>query len=117
MKASARKIHLAADVDLMYIAERTEGFSGADLQALVYNAHLSAVHEVMEIDKSTEMSVDPSLSLSNSIQYTTFGTGAFNATQSVSQAERAQMMQKVCTSDLELPTLITDLNQISSRPL
>ena len=115
MKASARKIHLAADVDLMYIAERTEGFSGADLQALVYNAHLSAVHEVMEIDKSTEMSVDSSLS--KSIQYTTFGTGAFNATQSVSQAERAQMMQKVCMSVLKRCTVITEPSLISSRPL
>lgn len=39
------------------IAERTEGFSGADLQAVVYNAHLEAVHDALgdrgTTDKST----------------------------------------------------------------
>jgi len=29
------------------VASRTEGLSGADLQALVYNAHLEAVHELL----------------------------------------------------------------------
>jgi peroxin-1 len=32
-------------VDLAHIASSTEGFSGADLQALVYNAHLESIHE------------------------------------------------------------------------
>jgi peroxin-1 len=32
-------------VDLNQIARQTEGFSGADLQALVYNAQLEVVHE------------------------------------------------------------------------
>lgn len=40
-------IHLAEDVDLAAWARRTRGFSGADLQALVYNAHLEAIHEGM----------------------------------------------------------------------
>jgi len=31
-------------VDFDEIASRTEGFSGADLQALLYNAHLAVVH-------------------------------------------------------------------------
>ncbi|KAJ5176121.1 uncharacterized protein N7482_001998 [Penicillium canariense] len=34
------------------IAARTEGFSGADLQAVVYNAHLEAVHDALG-DKSS----------------------------------------------------------------
>ncbi|KAK0346049.1 Peroxisome biosynthesis protein pex1 [Friedmanniomyces endolithicus] len=29
------------------VAERTEGFSGADLQAVMYNAHLEAIHDVL----------------------------------------------------------------------
>jgi peroxin-1 len=32
-------------VDFAHIASSTEGFSGADLQALVYNAHLESIHE------------------------------------------------------------------------
>lgn len=30
------------------IARRTEGYSGADLQAVVYNAHLEAIHDVLD---------------------------------------------------------------------
>ncbi|GAA6006638.1 hypothetical protein JCM10207_005001 [Rhodosporidiobolus poonsookiae] len=44
MQSTARKIHLAPSLDLGPYASQTAGFSGADLQALVYNAHLDAVH-------------------------------------------------------------------------
>ena len=33
---------------LLEVAERTEGYSGADLQAVVYNAHLEAIHDVLD---------------------------------------------------------------------
>ena len=39
---------LAGDVDLDAIARATDGFTGADLQALVYNANLEAVHETID---------------------------------------------------------------------
>lgn len=45
MRAIANKVHLHPDVDLEKWAGRTDGFSGADLQALLYNAHLEAIHE------------------------------------------------------------------------
>ncbi|MCJ1307931.1 Peroxisome biosynthesis protein pex1 [Agyrium rufum] len=32
---------------LVEVARRTEGYSGADLQAVVYNAHLEAIHDVL----------------------------------------------------------------------
>ncbi|KAK5113921.1 hypothetical protein LTR85_010454 [Meristemomyces frigidus] len=32
---------------LAEVAERTEGYSGADLQAVMYNAHLEAIHDVL----------------------------------------------------------------------
>ena len=35
-------------LDLATVAAATDGFSGADLQALVYNAHLEAVHEAID---------------------------------------------------------------------
>lgn len=47
LRALARKLHVASDVDFDELAKRTEGFSGADLQAVLYNAHLEAVHEVI----------------------------------------------------------------------
>lgn len=48
LQACSKKLDLDADVDLAFLASRTDGFSGADLQSLIYNAHLDAVHEVLE---------------------------------------------------------------------
>ncbi|KAL6515496.1 hypothetical protein OROHE_018530 [Orobanche hederae] len=44
----SRKLPMAADVDLDVIARMTEGFSGADLQALLSDTQLEAVHELLE---------------------------------------------------------------------
>ncbi|KPI45650.1 Peroxisome biosynthesis protein PAS1 [Cyphellophora attinorum] len=54
LQAVSKTLHLKADVEnrLLTIAERTEGFTGADLQALVYNAHLEAIHDLLG-DKSS----------------------------------------------------------------
>jgi peroxin-1 len=41
---------------LSTIAEATEGYTGADLQALVYNANLEAVHAFMSLDSSARTS-------------------------------------------------------------
>ncbi|PWN50524.1 AAA-domain-containing protein [Violaceomyces palustris] len=45
IRAVSTKVHLDPSVDVRKWAERTEGFSGADLQALLYNAHLETIHE------------------------------------------------------------------------
>ncbi|KAF2280670.1 peroxisome biosynthesis protein-like protein (PAS1/Peroxin-1) [Westerdykella ornata] len=55
LKAVTGKLHLAPSVlgtgnegqNLREIARRTEGYSGADLQAVVYNAQLEAIHDVL----------------------------------------------------------------------
>ena len=39
---------------LMEVAGRTEGYSGADLQAVVYNAHLEAIHDALD-DKAKSL--------------------------------------------------------------
>ncbi|TKY58960.1 Peroxisome biogenesis protein 1 [Spatholobus suberectus] len=44
----SRKLPMANDVDLATIANMTEGFSGADLQALLSDAQLAAVHDVLD---------------------------------------------------------------------
>lgn len=51
LKSVTRNMNLSSDVDLNEIALKCEGFSGADLQALGYNAYLKAVHEKLERDK------------------------------------------------------------------
>ncbi|MED6224329.1 Peroxisome biosynthesis protein pex1 [Stylosanthes scabra] len=44
----SRKLPMAHDIDLTAVAKMTEGFSGADLQALLSDAQLAAVHEVLD---------------------------------------------------------------------
>jgi transitional endoplasmic reticulum ATPase len=47
------KMPLADDVDLKDIAERTDRFSGADLEDLVRRAGLIALRKSLEVDKVT----------------------------------------------------------------
>jgi len=49
-------VTLADDVNLEAIAQATEGFTGADLQALVYNANLEAVHETIDQKSPNDLS-------------------------------------------------------------
>ncbi|WWC70586.1 uncharacterized protein I206_104537 [Kwoniella pini CBS 10737] len=44
----AKKLHFSLDVNWDEIAKRTQGMSGADLQALTYNAHLEVVHSTLD---------------------------------------------------------------------
>lgn len=53
--ALAKKLTIETEVlseksssrNLSEVAERTAGYSGADLQAVIYNAHLEAIHDVL----------------------------------------------------------------------
>ncbi|KAL2200063.1 P-loop containing nucleoside triphosphate hydrolase protein [Corynascus similis CBS 632.67] len=52
IRALAQKVKVADEVwnseqDMLELGRRTEGFSGADLQALVSNAQLEAIHDVL----------------------------------------------------------------------
>lgn len=49
IKAVSEKLKMNDEVAsrLSEVADHTEGFSGADLQAVVYNAHLEAVHDAL----------------------------------------------------------------------
>ena len=68
---------LADDVDLGSIAHATDGFTGADLQALVYNANLEAVHETIDQKPPNDVSGGEEKGSTSDedqkIQYITFG--------------------------------------------
>jgi SpoVK/Ycf46/Vps4 family AAA+-type ATPase len=53
----SRKLDLADDVDFEAVASWCENYTGADLQALLYNAQLEAIHET--IDTYSRIRDDP----------------------------------------------------------
>ncbi|KAK6458461.1 AAA ATPase, peroxisomal biogenesis [Scheffersomyces xylosifermentans] len=57
LKSITEKMDLGNDVNLEDIAERTAGFSGADMQGLGYNAYLKAVH--VKLAKIEQESSEP----------------------------------------------------------
>lgn len=80
------QLPLASDVDLDAIACNTEGFSGADLQALLSDAQLAAVHDILDgavSNKPVNMTVVITQSLLHSV--------ASKARPSVSEAEKHRL--------------------------
>ncbi|KAI9099453.1 P-loop containing nucleoside triphosphate hydrolase protein [Phlyctochytrium arcticum] len=53
LQAVAGKLDLEPTIDLPDLAAETDGFSGADLQALLYNAQVEAVHSVLDATGSS----------------------------------------------------------------
>ena len=53
------QLPLASDVDLEPVAYMTEGFSGADLQALLSDAQLAAVHEHLDSANASDPTQKP----------------------------------------------------------
>ncbi|KAF2876832.1 peroxisome biosynthesis protein-like protein (PAS1/Peroxin-1) [Massariosphaeria phaeospora] len=76
LTAVTRKLRLAPSIlrteyqgeNFREIAERTEGYSGADLQAVVYNAQLAAIHDILgdtELEDPTKTGAKKGASTSN----------------------------------------------------
>jgi peroxin-1 len=92
---------VSPDVDFNHLANATEGFSGADLQALLYNAHLEVVHaSVGEISASAALGSggDDSSNTKDRdndipIEYTSFGGLAQDTVKS--RAEQMAMQRRV----------------------
>ncbi|XP_047316283.1 peroxisome biogenesis protein 1 [Impatiens glandulifera] len=81
----SQKLPMAGEVDLDSIANITDGLSGADLQALLSDAQLAAVHDALdkvEIDKPIEKPF-----ISNNLLYSV----ASKARPSVSDSEKQRL--------------------------
>ncbi|TFK45586.1 AAA-domain-containing protein [Heliocybe sulcata] len=92
LEAVSRKITISPSVDWDQLARETDGFSGADLQALVYNAHLGVVHasipSAVPLQNGTA-SDDAEID----VEYTTIGGTA--QTKVMSKADEAAMMRRL----------------------
>jgi peroxin-1 len=93
LEACSRKIQFEDDIDLSDYAERTEGYTGADLQALTYNANLEAIHDVMKI--STDQIATRSMDEAVQLNYTTLMPGSNGAQKGKSQAEKDEVVGRV----------------------
>lgn len=94
MEALSRKMELSEEIDLSYYAKKCEGYSGADLQALLYNAHLEAIHEAIDAEKSLEKS--KSNFDGNDMQFVSLNAkSAKSAATLLTAAEKGQILQRV----------------------
>ncbi|XP_042377696.1 peroxisome biogenesis protein 1-like isoform X1 [Zingiber officinale] len=62
LKVLSKKLPLAKNIDLETVASMTEGFSGADLQALLSDAQLASVHELLDSENSDKPGKTPVIS-------------------------------------------------------
>ncbi|XP_031505213.1 peroxisome biogenesis protein 1 isoform X2 [Nymphaea colorata] len=85
LKVLSRKLPMASDVDLDAIASVTDGFSGADLQAVLSDAQLASVHKLLE---SMNGPVNGRVPV---IDNSTLRAVALKARPSVSQSERQRL--------------------------
>lgn len=60
LKRICLKMDLSGDIDLDEIAQQTNGFSGADMQGLGYNAYLKAVHEKLAAEEENIVTTNTS---------------------------------------------------------
>lgn len=100
LRACSRKIALAPEVNLDDYVQVTEGYSGADLQALLYNAHLACVHSNISDAKTASESLNGVEIDGQDVQYISLGglegaTNGMNGTIVKSKAEKALMTKRV----------------------
>ncbi|KAI6040613.1 P-loop containing nucleoside triphosphate hydrolase protein [Pisolithus marmoratus] len=93
LNAVSHKVTLDTSVDFGEIARATEGFSGADLQALVYNAHLRVVHAAIDASPALRRSsrgIDGAEE--QRVEYVTLGGSGEQKT--LSRADESQMQKR-----------------------
>ncbi|KAI0695674.1 AAA-domain-containing protein [Cerioporus squamosus] len=98
LEALSRKVAFGSDVDLVALAEATDGFSGADLQALVYNAHLEVVHDAIATLPTGDAKPRVNGSSSNAaspVKYTVLGGSADEGGRVLSRAEEAAFQRRL----------------------
>ncbi|KAI9167013.1 Peroxisome biosynthesis protein PAS1 [Paramyrothecium foliicola] len=104
LKALFQKVRLSeeltrSDEALTDIARQTEGFSGADLQALVSNAQLEAIHDVLDVNgpaagprRTNGADKNSSGSVPSFVQFC-YGTETSSSSQALAQSKSASVME------------------------
>ncbi|KAG9016438.1 Peroxisome biosynthesis protein pex1 [Tulasnella sp. JGI-2019a] len=93
LRAFSQKVAVSDSVDLGLIARDTEGYSGADLQAIIYNAHLEVVHQTISAQEEQLSSNAGKGGEDEGVDFTTFGGAAGRAV--ASKAEEAVLKRRL----------------------
>ncbi|KAJ2438855.1 Peroxisome biosynthesis protein pex1, partial [Coemansia sp. RSA 2424] len=88
----AARLRADRHIDWPALAARAEHFSGADLQALVYNAFLAAVHEEIESSDTFEATTASSLTSALPAEFAAIGG---NKALLASPVERAKLAERL----------------------
>ncbi|KAL5524266.1 PEX1 [Sanghuangporus sanghuang] len=99
----SKKVTVSPTIDWDELASATEGYTGADLQAVIYNAHLEVIHQTLEEKKSSGKGKGKAKETSSSndqeeeerIDYTILGGGEENAYRT--KAEEAALQKRLRT--------------------
>lgn len=105
MKAVSRRLTIAPDVVFSEISNRTEGFSGADLQALLYNAQLEVVHSTISDSESLDDKYAPE---QTPLEYVVISPSEGKSV--MTKEEKGALERRVCAF------LTRDLYLLISRP-
>jgi len=88
LTAVSRKMVVSSLVDFDHLATETEGFSGADLQALLYNAHLDVIHSSI-----AHLPTNQVIDNDEPIEYITIGNTSKQP--ALSKAEEAALQRRL----------------------
>lgn len=94
MQAVSRKITLDSNVDLEEYVDSTQGFSGADLQAFIYNAQLEAVHDIVEEDREGPSTRSSEAETFNG-SFQVWKSGAMHGSRAMAASERSVVSKQV----------------------
>ncbi|KZT01895.1 AAA-domain-containing protein [Laetiporus sulphureus 93-53] len=99
LETLGRKTTIAPSVNLDALARDTEGFSGADLQALVYNAHLEVIHDTISSHaiNGTANGADHTSEQDDSepVEYTVLGMTDAEQARVLSRAEESAFQKRL----------------------
>ncbi|KAI0919744.1 hypothetical protein AcV5_001721 [Taiwanofungus camphoratus] len=99
LEALSRKVAIAPSVDLQALAAETEGFSGADLQALVYNAHLEVIHDAIASTTrpsgAEQNGVERAEDHLSRIEYTLLGDSDMDQRRVISRADESAFQRRL----------------------
>jgi peroxin-1 len=95
LHALSRKLEIGGDVDLQELGERTSNYTGADLQAMLYNAHLEAVHDVISTENEGPVNGDDIGPQRSFKKFKLGKVNVANGSQRETLADRARTKAKV----------------------